>query len=138
MSEKVQKKDVVLIIDESTTRKNNLSSKLRHIGYATEVCSSGFHAIHLVEKIGMSASKLYRIVLIVGDSTDMPAREVLLLMRNVIQSKEKLPILFLHEDNDPDNILETIKDGANDYIVDLQNYGKILGKVQKFAPIHSK
>ena len=138
MNETIQKKSVVLIIDENTTRKNNLSSKLRHVGYATELSSSGFHAIHLIEKGAKSDSKLYKLVLIVGDSSDMPGREILLLMRNLVESKEKLPILFLHEDNDPESILETMKEGANDYIVDLQNYGKVITKVQKFAPITVK
>jgi PleD family two-component response regulator len=138
MSATTEKKNVILIIDENTTRKNNLSSKLRHVGYATELCSSGFHAVHLLEKIERDNSKCYRLILIIGDTADMPGREVLLLMRNVIESKNKLPILILHEDSDPDNILQTIKEGANDYIVDIENYGKVLTKVQKFAPIHQK
>ncbi|MCF8058782.1 MAG: response regulator [Bacteriovoracaceae bacterium] len=130
----MKKENIVLIIDQNPTRKNNISSRLRMMGYTTELTSSGFHAISLLEKSNNS-KKFYKMIVILGESEDMPGREILLLMREVNESKKKLPILFVNPENDPDHILQVIREGANDYIVEIQNDGQIVSKVQKIAPL---
>lgn len=132
----MKKENIVLIIDQNANRKNNLSTRLRMIGYSTEISSSGFQAIHLLEQSEKS-NKSYSIVLILGESEDMPGREILLLARQINSSKTKLPILYINKDKDPDEILQIIKEGANDYIVEGQNDSQIVTKIQKFAPLHS-
>lgn len=131
----MKKENIVLIIDQNANRKNNLSSRLRMMGYSTELCSSGFQAVHLLEQSEKS-KKTYSIVLIIGESEDMPGREILLLARQINDSKTKLPILYINKDKDPDEILQIIKEGANDYIVESHNDSQIVSKIQKFAPIH--
>ncbi len=135
MPETPKEKNVILLLDAYIKRRTNLNSKLQLAGYETELTNSGFHALSLLEKSQEAKKGPYCMVLLVGDSEDMPAKEVLLLMRNIEQSKKQLPILFIHEDDDPDIIMETIVEGANDYIVEIENNGKILGKVQKIIPI---
>jgi len=130
-----KKEMVVLLVDQNTTRKSNLSVRLRVSGYSTELTSSGFHAIHLLEKSLKTEQKSYNIIVILGDSEDMSGREILLIMRTIITEKKKLPILFVGNDSDPDEILSIIHEGANDYIVDSGNEGQILPKVKKLAPI---
>lgn len=130
-----KKEVVVLIVDQNTNRKSNLSVRLRVSGYSTELTSSGFHAIHLLEKSLKSEQKSYNIIIILGNSEDMPGREILLIMRTVIKDKKKLPILYVSNDDDPDEILKIIHEGANDYIVDSGSEGQILPKVMKLAPI---
>lgn len=130
-------KNTILLVDQNPTRRNNLSSRLRMMGYTIEIASSGFQAIHLLEdtQTNQYNKKRYRLILILGDSEDMPGREILLLMREIIKEKAKLPILLGNPDDDPENILKMIKEGANDYIVDMKNDGKIVNKITKIAPI---
>lgn len=132
----MKKENIVLIIDQNANRRNNLSSRLRMMGYSTELSSSGFHSIALLEE-AQKQKKFYRIILIMEDAEDMPGREILLLMRTINTSKTALPILYINKDKDPDEILEVIKDGANDYIVESHNDGQIVTKVKKFAPIET-
>ncbi len=130
----MKKENIVLIVDQDHTRKNNISSRLRMMGYSTELSSSGFQAISLLEESNTS-SKVYKLVVIVGESEDMPGREILLLMRQVNDNKKRLPILFVNPENDPTHIIQVIKEGANDYIVETQNDGQIVTKIQKLAPL---
>lgn len=132
----MKKENIVLIIDQNPNRKNNLSSRLRMMGYTTELSASGFHAISLLEE-SQKRIKSYRLILILGDAEDMPGREILLLMRTINQNKTSLPILYVNEDKDPEEIIKVIKEGANDYIVDVQNEGQIVSKVKKFAPLET-
>lgn len=132
----MKKENIVLIIDQNPTRRNNLSSRLRMMGYSTELSSSGFHSISLLEE-AQKQKKFYRLILIVGEAEDMPGREILLLMRAINTSKTALPILYVNKDKDPDEILNVIKDGANDYIVESHNDSQIVTKVKKFAPIEA-
>ena len=130
----MKKENIVLIIDQNHTRRNNMSSRLRVMGYATEMSASGFQSIALLET-SQKLKKSYRLILIVGDAEDMPGREILLLMRTINESKKSLPIFYVHKDKDPDEILNIIKEGANDYIVEGPNDGQIVSKVKKFAPL---
>ena len=129
-----KKKNIILLVDNNINRRNNLGTRLRMLGYTPEVCSSGMQAISLLEKSD-KARITYRSILIIGDSEDMPGREVMLLMREIEKDKGTLPILIVDEDNDPENILQAIHEGANDYIVDVNNDVKIVKKLQKIAPL---
>ncbi len=130
-------KNIILLVDQNPTRRNNLSSRLRMLGYTIEIASSGFQALHLLEDSNFNKynQKRYRLVLVLDDSEDMPGREIMLLMREVVKEKNKLPILLGSGDNDPEHILNIIKEGANDYIVDVKNDAKIVSKVTKVAPL---
>jgi len=132
------KDNVILVIDQNLNRRNNLSARFRMQGYAVEFVSSGLQALNYLEENVENKSKGYKLVLIMEDSEDMPGREIMLLMREIIPKKSDLPILMANKDNDPTVIIETIQEGANDYIVDLQNEGKIMNKVLKFAPLPEK
>lgn len=131
----MKKENVILIVDQNATRKNNLSSRLRMIGYSTELISSGFQTLSLLEKSRDKKITNYRMVIIIGDSEDMPGREVLLLAREISKDKSKLPILYVARENDPDLIVQIIKEGANDYLVETSNEAPIVNKIQKLAPI---
>lgn len=104
------------------------------LGYDTELMSSGFQVLHRLEESRDKKTKSYCLVLILGDSEDMPGREIMLLSREVKKDKTKLPILYVAKENDPDYIIQMIKEGANDYIVETSNEGQILSKVQKLVP----
>ncbi|MCR9205735.1 MAG: response regulator [Halobacteriovoraceae bacterium] len=131
----MKKENVILIVDQNLNRKNNLSTRLRMLGYHTELISSGFQVLSKLEETKENNLKVYRLVLIIGDSEDMPGREIILLSREVRKDKAKLPILYVSSENDPDEILQTLKEGANDYLVVSESEGPIVSKVQKLAPL---
>ncbi len=131
MNNVTQKNHIVLIVDQNIQRRSNLATKLRLLCHATEVSTSGFQVIHLIEQAQDFNLKSYSGLIIVEDSEDMPAREIMLLARNLHQNKEKFPILYLSKNHDPDEILLTIKEGANEYIIDLDNQAKVLDKFKK-------
>ena len=129
----ISKENVILIVDKDLNRRNTFSSRLRHTGYQTELASSGFQAVHMVEK-SKDNNKFFTLVMLVSDADDMPGREILNLMRTIANKKE-LPILVMNKEKDPEAILEIMKEGANDFLVLTDNFQKILQKAEKLAPI---
>ncbi len=129
MQDKKTKEKTVLIIDTDKTHSNNISSRLRLSGYNTELCSSGFQALNLVES-SVNTGRSYILAIISGDMEDMPGREILLLLRNVLP-KDKLPILFfIPDENDTEEIVQIAEEGANDCVLATDNFQKVLSKVQ--------
>ena len=126
-------KEAVLIVDNVASRKNTLVTKLRMIGFQAEAVSSGFHAINLIEN-STSAGKRYCAVIITPNNEDMSGEEVLMLSRNINASKTSLPIFFMSTDRDPENILEVIKMGANDYLFEDASSQDIFLKFSKYLP----
>lgn len=129
----ISKENLILIVDKDLNRRNTFSSRLRHTGYETEMVSSGFQAIHMVER-ATDNNKYFTLVLIIEDSDDMPGREILNLLR-AIADKKKLPILRMSKEKEPEAILEMMNEGANDFLVLTDNFQKLLLKVEKLAPL---
>lgn len=136
MSNTTRKINIVLIVDQNIQRRSNLATKLRLMGHTTEVSSSGFQVIHLLEQAIAFKTKSYSGLIIAEDSEDMPAREIMLLTRNLFKDKTHFPILFLSKNHDPNDILLTIQEGANEYIVDFENQAKVLEKTKKHFPLN--
>ncbi len=137
MNKTTVKSNIVLIVDQNIQRRSNLATKLRLMGHITEVSSSGFQVIHLLEQAINYKAKSYSGLIIAEDSEDMPAREIMLLSRNIFKNKERFPILFLSKNHDPDDILLTIQEGANEYIIDYENQAKVLEKFKKHFPLNT-
>ncbi len=135
MNKPAVKTDIVLIVDQNIQRRSNLATKLRLMGYTTELSSSGLHVVHLLEQAIDYKLKSYSGLIIVENSEDMPGREIMLLTRNIEKDKERFPILLLSKGHDPEEILLAIQEGANEYIIDFDNQGKILDKVKKHFPL---
>lgn len=121
----------ILIVDANVNRRSNLATKFRIFGHRTEVCSSGFQVIHFLEQAIEKKNKAYSTLVIYEDSEDMSGREIILLARNIHKDKAKFTIFYINDVNDPEEILETIKDGANEYIIDIGNQTKVIDKVRK-------
>lgn len=123
-------KEAILIIDEKAGRRNTLSTKLRMIGFQSEAISSGFQAIHLLE--GSEELKKKYIALIVAEqSEDMPGEEVVLLARALEPDKKKLPIFAFLKQKDPEELLDLIQKGINDYFLHEASSQEILNKLSK-------
>ncbi|MDC1175685.1 response regulator [Bacteriovoracaceae bacterium] len=126
-------KNTILIADENINRRNNTSSRLRMLGYETEMSTGGFHIIHLLEMAQENGFR-YRMLAIFEDMEDMAGKEVLSLARD-IEDKENMPILYLSKNKDAQEVLDTMQAGANEYISDIENFKTILDKIKKFAPL---
>ena len=135
MTQTIKKENVLLIVDENTTRRSNLATKLRIQGHDTEVSSSGFHLLNMIEQAIKFDNKTFRGLVIVGNSEDMPAREIILLVRNIFQSKVVFPILCVGGSEDPEEIVEIIKEGANEFVINISDQVKIIEKINKYFPI---
>lgn len=124
---KPSKREVsVLLVDGNLQRRNTLASRMRVSGIVVEAATGGFHALNLNE------NKTYNGVLVVEDSEDMPGREIIGLMRQQYPDKEKLPILYLGGKGQPEEILELMNLGANEFVVYNGNFQIVLEKLKHY------
>lgn len=109
---------------------DGICSRLRTKGIGIELCTSGFQAISIIEKKVSREELLYDLLIIFGDSEDMPAREILNLTRLNVDNK-KLPIFVMDKASDTDTIIQLRNEGADEYLVDFNDFSKILEKLSK-------
>jgi len=119
----------ILFVDGNTVRKKRVSSRLRMQGYKTELANGGFHAIQLVEK------RVFDLVIIQGnDLDDMPAEEVVGLLRN-IHPRPELPILAILLEADDESAATLAEAGASEIFIDSGNFNHILQEVKKIFEV---
>lgn len=116
----------ILIVDEGQSFRNTLASKLRMQGYSVEFASGGFHLLHILEK-----NRDCNLILFHEDMLDMPAEEMISLIR-IHKNKTELPILFISENSNEDDICHMILTGANEYIVKTPNFQPIVDRARKY------
>jgi PleD family two-component response regulator len=87
--------------------------------------SGGFHAIHLIEE------EKFGLIVIVGNSDEMPAIELITLLRTSYNQQD-LPILFLYPKGSSE-MLDAIEAGANAYLPISQNLNPMIKKIQEMA-----
>ena len=114
----------ILIIDENVQFRNTLATCLRLQGYSVEYASGGFHLLHLLEK-----HRDHSLLIFHEDMLDMPATEIIMLVRNLKNATE-LPILFISKNSNEERIREIILSGANEYIVKSPNFQSIVDKAK--------
>lgn len=129
---KTEKDYKILVADENQTFRNNLAGRLRVLGYTVEFANGGFHLLHLLEKW-----QDYQLIIIHEDMLDMPALEIMSLIR-ITKSKAELPLIFISKDSKNQEIMDTIKAGANDYIVKSTNLKPIIDKVAKYFSVYQQ
>lgn len=122
----------ILFIDGNDVRKKQTSSRLRMQNFVVEIVGGGFHAIHLVEK------ENFNMIITQGDDLeDMPAEEVVSLIRN-IHSREELPILSILSEADDEVATALANSGANEIIINTGNFNVILKEIEKLQKESSK
>ena len=119
----------ILLVDQDQKSRNNLSSRLRSQGFEIENATSGFHAVHLVEKTE------YHLVLVIDDMDDMSGSEMVGLMRS-IKERENLKIIYLYQETTDQNDMGIIMSTeANEILKKGVDFNTLLVKitaVQKF------
>ena len=88
--------------------------------------------IHLLER------NKYAALVIFGNLDDMPGLEILSLAR-ISYSKTELPIIFISEGKDQEEVLNAFEFGANDIIVYSDKcFASLLEKLKKYIPSKKK
>lgn len=119
-------KNKLLIVDAKPSRRDTLASRFRLQGFPVELSNSGFQCLSFVEK------ESYKNVVIIGDTPDMPAIELISLLRDR-NKKENLQILFVDKKAEEAQIIEYFRLGINDYIIfNDKVFSAILEKINKF------
>lgn len=116
----------ILISDENVVYRNTLAARLRLQGFNVEIIEGGFHLLHLLETTTDCS-----LVIMHDDMQDMPAIEIISLIRN-IRDKVSLPILFISEDNNKETIFTISSLGANEFIFKSPNMQPIVERVNKY------
>lgn len=122
------KSSIILLLDDDANRKSINSSRLRvSVGTEVELALNGFHAAHLLEK------DQYNLVLLFENPSDMPADELISLIR-INHSKEKLPIVYFSRKASEEEINNKIELGVNDYLGlnEKFNFGQLVKAVEKY------
>ncbi|MDO9184034.1 MAG: response regulator [Bacteriovorax sp.] len=119
----------ILIADENIIFRNNLATSLRLQRFVVEYVTGGFHLMHVLEK-----DRDCSLIIIHEDMHDMPAAEIILLVRTIFK-KPELPILFISKYNDEERICDMIFNGANEYIVKTDNFQAIVERAKKYLAI---
>ncbi len=117
------------MVDGNITYRNNLASKLRIDGYAVEFANGGFHLLHTLE-----VEKNFNLIIVHENMSDMSAMEMILLIRTT-KEKNELPIFFISNRGNEQEIEEMISNGANEYFVKGVNFQPVTDRVAKYFPL---
>ncbi len=123
------KKTEILMVDGDPDRRNNFALRLRTQGHQVELSLEGFQTIHLLEK------NSYAALIIFGNLADMPGLEILSLAR-ISNTKTELPIIFISNGTDQEEVLNAFEFGANDIIVYSEKcFASLMEKLKKYITI---
>lgn len=115
----------ILIVDENIQFRNTLATRLRLQGFNVEFATGGFHLLHVLEKHD------YCLVIMHEGMLDMSAEEIISLVRTT-KNKTDLPILFISQNSNEEEICDMIFSGANEYIVKTANFQPIVERAKKY------
>jgi DNA-binding response OmpR family regulator len=126
----------ICILSADKSFKNILAEQLRIENFDVEFADGGFHLLHLIECLKHDGDD-YNLIICNEDMNDMPSFEVIDLIRQT-KSKTELPILFISKSDNEEAICDMILNGANEYVVQTDNYKPIIDRAQKYSLIHKK
>ena len=119
----------VLILSENVSFRNILASKLRLDNFDVEFISGGFHLLNYLEK-----NRDVDMIIFNEDMPDMSAAEAISMVR-MSKTKSEMPILFISKNSDEEEICDMIFNGANEYVVQTENFKPILERAHKYMSI---
>lgn len=119
----------IIIASEAANFRNILASKLRLDNFEVDLATGGFHMLHLLENV--KDKEEINMIILNEDMHDMSAQEMIGLVR-LSKSKSELPILFISKSSDEADICELVFSGANEYVVQTDNFNPILERAHKY------
>ena len=112
----------LLIIDDEAVIRDGLKRVLEGESFVVETCSSGFHAIEIMQQREFD--------LIITD-LKMPGMSGMEVLKNVRTLQPDIPVILITGYASVDTAVEAMKNGASDYISKPFGPDIILEKVQK-------
>jgi PleD family two-component response regulator len=116
----------IMVACENQTYRNQLGAKLRFEGFNVEYTEGGFHLMHQLER-----ENDYRLIIIHENMNDMPAYEIISLIRNT-KSKSELPIIYISKTKNDEDVCDMVFVGANEFIVHATNFAPLVERVRKY------
>ena len=119
----------ILILSENVNFRNILASKLRLDNFEVEFISGGFHLLNYLE-----TNQDMNMIICNEDMPDMSAMEIISMVRQD-KTKSEMPIVFISKNDNEEEICDMIFNGANDYIVQTDNFRPIQERAHKYMQI---
>lgn len=119
----------ILVLSENMSFRNILASKLRLDNFDVEFISGGFHLLNYLEK-----NRDVNMLIFNDDMPDMSAAEIISMVR-MTKTKSEMPILFISKNSDEEEICDMIFNGANEYVVQSENFKPILERAHKYMSL---
>jgi response regulator RpfG family c-di-GMP phosphodiesterase len=116
----------ILYVDESNKRRGQFTPMLSSYGYSIDSATSGFHALHLMEKND------YNLVLLRNDLEEMRDFELIGLIRD-FRPKTKLPISIVGPKVSNEDVANYIVKGANTYFESSSDENLLISQINKFV-----
>ena len=105
----IQDRGALLLVDGHEANREMLQHRLERRGFVVDAAACGEEALRLID------TQFYDLVLLDGETTDLPGIEVLKAIRERLSAIE-LPIIMLTLKDDTEDIVEALQLGANDYL----------------------
>src|SRR5260370_31552913 len=118
----------ILIAEDEPEVRAYLEVALRWLGFPADLVDDGDEALACLRENGAEYSLLLLDLM-------MPGKDGLETLREVRQFDTGLPIIVLSSASSPLNVLQAIKDRANDFLSQPLSHGDLDKAIQKTLPV---
>lgn len=110
----------ILVVDDDSEMRSALNEAIQRLGYTTVVCENGYEAVSHLSKSCYS--------LLVTDMK-MPRMDGLSLLKEVRRHTGNMPVLVITGFGTVENAVETMKEGAADYLLKPFSFEALKGAI---------
>lgn len=116
----------ILVATNNLNYRNTLGAKLRFEGFNVEFAEGGFHLLHLLER-----GSEYNLIIVHENQHDMPAYEVISLIRTQ-KTKTELPVIYISKTKNDEDVCEMVFVGANEFMQQSSNFAPLMERTRKY------
>ncbi len=120
----------ILVVDDDESNRDMLSRRLRRSGYEVEAAEDGRHALDLL------AARSFDLVLLDNMMPGLSGVELLRRLRKKY-SASGLPIIMVTAQCESDNVVNALRQGANDYITKPVNFEVAVARIETQLAQHA-
>jgi DNA-binding NtrC family response regulator len=110
----------ILVVDDDSEMRSALNEAIQRLGYTTVVCENGYEAVSHLSRACYS--------LLVTDMK-MPQMDGLSLLKEVRRHTANMPVLVITGFGTVENAVETMKEGAADYLLKPFSFEALKGAI---------
>ena len=115
----------ILISCKDQKKRDTMGSRLRGQGYQVEIAKDPFHSLHLIEE------KKFGLAILSTLQENMSSFELLTLMRQNFTKKTLPIIVMVNRRTSEQDLMDTVKVGANSCLVESDNVGQLVKEIEK-------